>query len=74
MRWVKCVIEHASNLTYNKIYEVKESRYSDWSGCTYGKIINDSGELVEYDISNEIFFENAIYEIREQKLNQILNG
>lgn len=42
MKWVKCIIEHASNLTYNKIYEVKESRYSDWSGCTYGKIINDS--------------------------------
>ncbi len=73
MKWIKCVIKHAANLTYDKIYEVQESHYSDWSGNTYGKIINDSGKLVEYDISNEYFFIDATPEVRQMKINQILN-
>ena len=72
--WVKCINKLGSNLTYGKIYEVIKSSTSSWSGVTYARIINDDGVSSVYDISSPTkWFEDATAEVRENKINSILN-
>ena len=58
------------NLTYQKIYEVIRCWTSDWSKLTYHVIINDLGDETTYD---DLWFEDVTAEVRESKINQILD-
>lgn len=70
MKYVKCVNPLAINLTYQKVYEVLRFFTSDWSKLTYHVIINDLGDETTYD---DLWFEDADAEVRESKINQILD-
>ena len=71
MNWVKCVNPLAINLTYQKVYEVKRYWKSDWSKLTYIILTNDADFECTYDIHT--WFEDATAEVRQSKINQILN-
>lgn len=74
MKWVKCVNKLAADLTYNKIYEVKN--FIDWNNLKYIEIIDDKGILTTYDMfpshpKARTWFEDATADIREDKLKQL---
>ena len=71
MKYVKCVNPLAVNLTYQKVYEVKRYWISRWSNLTYITLINDADFECTYDIHT--WFEDATVEVRENKINQILD-
>ena len=68
MKFVKCVNPLAINLTYQKVYEVILYWTSDWSKLTYHVIINDLGVETTYD---DLWFEDATAEVRQNKLEQL---
>jgi hypothetical protein len=71
MKYVKCVNPLAVNLTYQKVYEVKRYWISDWCNLTYIIITNDVDFECTYVIHT--WFEDATVEIRQNKINQILD-
>ena len=76
MKWVKCINKLGMSLTYGKIYEVKA--YYDWNNLKYIELIDDEGILVTYDMfqshpNDKIWFEDATADIRDNKINSILN-
>jgi hypothetical protein len=71
MKYVKCVNPLAVNLTYQKVYEVKRYWISDWCNLTYIIITNDVDFECTYVIHT--WFEDATAEVRQSKINQILN-
>ena len=74
MKWVRCVNKLGHGVTYGKIYKVIKSYSPDWSGITYARIINDDGVSSVYDISSPTkWFEDATAEVRENKINSLLN-
>ena len=70
MKYVKSINPLGVNLTYQKIYEVIRFFTSDWSKLTYHVIINDLGDETTYD---DLWFEDVTAEVRESKINQILD-
>lgn len=76
MKYVKCVNPLAINLTYQKVYEVISFFTSDFSKLTYYVIINDLGVestyMDEFD-HDRILFEDVTAEVRDNKINDILN-
>ena len=76
MKWVRCVNKLGHGFTYNKIYEVKN--YFDWNGLKYIELIDDDGRITTYDMfpshpNDKIWFEDATAEVRENKINSIIN-
>lgn len=75
MKWVKCINRLGIALTYGKIYEVKA--YYDWNNLKYIELIDDDDRLITIDMftshNAKIWFEDATAEIRNNKINSILN-
>ena len=76
MKWVRCVNKLGHGFTYNKIYEVKN--YFDWNGLKYIELIDDNDRLILQDMfpshpNARLWFEDATAEVRENKINSILD-
>lgn len=76
MKWVRCVSKLGHGFTYDKIYEVRN--YYDFKGQKYIELIDDDGRINTCDMfkshpNDRIWFEDATAEIRENKINSILD-
>lgn len=75
MKWVRCVYNgDYSDITVGKIYEVLNVNTLD--NDVVINIVNDLGRKDYWSmkgINNEIWFEDITAEIRDNKINQILN-
>lgn len=74
MKWVKCIYRGSfESLTIGKIYEVLENNYGNSKHTI--KIIKDDG-IIEYFFTDDrdgLWFIDATSEIRDNKLNLLLN-
>jgi hypothetical protein len=83
MKWVKCLYNggftYYNNITIGKIYEVVEHQIEMYQ--EYIKIIQNNGSIVLYAMiagtdefgCDRIWFEDVTDEVRDNKINQILN-
>ena len=76
MKWVKCVNKTGYGFTYDKIYQVKN--YFDWNGLKYIELLDDDDRPITIDMfashpNAKMWFEDATVDIRNNKINSILN-